>query len=130
MGRPNLLDGLERLNEYARGYLSLGDRRCRPARRVDDHALDIAIVERWKGLMTGPEVKDAAVPACEATAAPEYLATLEPAHQDKLVGRWDIEELAVGFLLLKLKMRRQSRGNRMIRSNNPNSLPLSIDPPI
>ena len=50
------------------------------------------------GLMAGLEIEDPATTALVAAAAPEDLATLEPADEDGPVGGRDIERLAVHLL--------------------------------
>src|SRR6186997_2692122 len=62
-----------------------------PARRVGDHPADAGVVVGGMRLMTRAEVEDATSAATVGAAAAKHLATLEPAHEDQLVGRRDVE---------------------------------------
>ena len=66
-----------------------------PADGIFDYSLDIRIVERGAGLVTGLKIKDLAAAADKAGTAPEYMTVLKPAAENECIGLGNIEGLAV-----------------------------------
>ena len=80
--------------------------------------------------MSRAEIEDFTRAAIEAAAAPEDLATLEPADEDKLVRRRYIEGLTVHLGMLELKVIADPVSYWVSSGYNPESLPLANFPPL
>ena len=72
--------------------------------------------------MTGAKIEYLAKTALEAATASEYLASREPAYENKLVGGGNLKALAVGLLLCKLYLFGKIARDGVRRFNYPNSL--------
>ena len=70
---------------------------CRPIDGVSDDLANIVAIVHGIGLVAGPEVKDLALSALITAAASEDLAAFKPTDKDQIVGRRDVEVLAVHF---------------------------------
>ena len=66
-----------------------------PSYRVFDYFLNIFILERGIGFVTGLEVENFSISAYKRTAASENLTAVEPAHKYKLIWIGNIEGLSV-----------------------------------
>ena len=119
---------------HPRGDWGLPGTRCRDLRRgpadgVGEHALDRRMVVHGIVLVAGAEVEDPAGAAAEAAAAAEDLAAGERADEDELVGRRDVEVLAVHLLGVELDRLRDAGGDRVRRVDAPHELALALVAP-
>ena len=85
---------------YAFDLADLLDRTS-PTNAISDYLLNVFVVECGVGFMSGLEVEDLAVAACEGATATEYFAAIEPADEDNFVGIRNIEGFAVHFFIFE-----------------------------
>ena len=103
--------------------------RRRPPDGVGDHPLHVGVVVDRVLLVAGAEVEDPPGAAPEAAAAAEHLAARERADEHELVGRGDVEVLAVHLLRLDHDRLRHAGGDRMRRVHGPHQLALALVAP-
>ena len=80
-------------------------------------------------LVAGAEVEDPPAPARPAAAAAEHLAARERADEHQLVGRRDVEVLAVHLLRVDDDRLRHAGGDRMRGGDRPHQLALALVAP-
>src|SRR5262245_40210557 len=96
-----------------------------PADGVGNHALHAGVVIDGKRLVAGAEIDDFAFAPPPGAAAAKDFAALEPTDGKQLVGRRNVEMLAVHFAPLDFKaLVRESFGNRVRRIDDPDPLSL------
>jgi hypothetical protein len=106
----------------------MSEKRLRPARGlrpfhgVFQNLRDILAVEGRIALVAGTEIENLSEAALIAAAAAKRLAAREPANENQLVGRGNIEAFAIGFLVLQLDVFRQIPRDGVSRLDDPNAL--------
>ena len=90
-----------------------------PTDGVTDDSLYVFVLIRRIGFMTGLEIEDLSVSACEGTAAAENLSAIEPTDKNNLVGIRDIERFAVHFLIFQEESIPHTLGDGVIRLDLP-----------
>ena len=96
---------------------------------VGDHALDVGVVVDRVVLVAGAEVEDPPGAAPKAAAAAEHLAAGERADEDELVGRRDVEVLAVHLVRVDDDRVRDAGGDRVRGVDGPHQLALAVVAP-
>ena len=99
-----------------------------PSYSVLDNLLNVLVLEGLVSLVTGLEVEDSAVSACEGATASEYLAAVEPTHKDDILGIGNIEGLAVHLLGIENEGLVNSRSDGVIGLNCPDALSCAVSP--
>jgi hypothetical protein len=75
--------------------------------------------------MPGLKIEYFSHASIETTPTAEYVASLEPAHQDQFVRRGDIEVFTVHLFVLELEIFTQACCDWVTRVNHPQALFLS-----
>ena len=99
-----------------------------PSYSVLDNLLNVLVLEGLVGLVTGLEIENSAVSACECATASEYLAAVEPAHEDYILGIGNIEGLAVHLLGIENEGLVNSRSDGVVGLNSPDALSCAVSP--
>ena len=99
-----------------------------PSYSVLDNLLNVLVLEGLVGLVTGLEVEDSAVAACEGATASEYLAAVEPTHKDYILGIGNIKGLAVHLLGVENEGLVNSCSDGVVGLNCPDALSCAVSP--
>ena len=99
-----------------------------PTNSVLDDSLHVFILVGGIGFVSGLKIEDLAVAAGERTTAAEDLAAVEPTDKNDVIGRGNVESLAVHLLGLKHKGLGHTRRDGMVGRNSPDSLSCLVTP--
>ena len=99
-----------------------------PSYCVLNDTLNVLVLERLIGLVSGLEIEDLSVSASPSATAAEYLTAVEPTHEDNLFGIRNIKALTVHLLGIENKGLVNACGDGMVGLYSPNSLTGVISP--
>ena len=85
----------------------------RPKNGVFNHFLHLGLMVSRIGFMSRLKIEDASVSAVEAASGAEYLATLVRGNENGFIGLGNIKGLAIGLLVLELKIAVNACRDRM-----------------
>ena len=99
-----------------------------PSYSVLYYLLNVLVLEGLVGLVTGLEVENSAVSARKGATASEYLAAVEPAHEDDILGIGNIKGLAVHLLGIENECFVNSCSDGVVGLNCPDALSCTVSP--
>ena len=78
--------------------------------------------------MSGLEVENSAVSACEGATASEYLAALEPTEEDYFLGGGNVEHFAIHLFGIENEGFVNACGDGVVGLNAPDPLSFAVSP--